>query len=90
MGKFIKIFTILAMIDSNAVAAGDAEKGLKAFKKCKSCHMIVDEGGNTIKIWPSPTALNYGFSTVIHNHMTRFTLFKSFLPFFSISRRHSI
>lgn len=48
MGKFIKIFTILAMIDSNAVAAGDAEKGLKAFKKCKSCHMIADEGGNTI------------------------------------------
>ena len=48
MGRFIKFFTILAMIASNAVAAGDAEKGLKAFKKCKSCHMIVDEGGNTI------------------------------------------
>jgi cytochrome c len=48
MGRFIKIFTILAMIASNAVAAGDAEKGLKAFKKCKSCHMIADEGGNII------------------------------------------
>jgi cytochrome c len=48
MGRFIKFFTILAMIASNAVAAGDAEKGLKAFKKCKSCHMIADEGGNTI------------------------------------------
>jgi len=48
MGRFIKIFTILAMIAFNAMAAGDAEKGLKAFKKCKSCHMIANEGGNTI------------------------------------------
>lgn len=29
-------------------ATGDAEAGEKAFKKCKSCHMIADAEGNTI------------------------------------------
>ncbi|MEM9580768.1 MAG: c-type cytochrome [Pseudomonadota bacterium] len=29
-------------------ASGDAEAGEKAFKKCKSCHMIVDDAGETI------------------------------------------
>ena len=48
MGKLIKIFITLTMVASNAVAAGDAVKGQKAFKKCKSCHMIMDESGKTI------------------------------------------
>ena len=48
MGKLIKIFITLAMVASNAVASGDAEKGQKAFKKCKSCHMIMDDSGKTI------------------------------------------
>ena len=48
MGKLIKIFIALTMVASNAVAAGDAVKGQKAFKKCKSCHMIMDESGKTI------------------------------------------
>ena len=48
MGKLIQIFITLAMVASNAVASGDAEKGQKAFKKCKSCHMIMDDSGKTI------------------------------------------
>ena len=48
MGKLIKIFITLAMVASNVVAAGYAVKGKKAFKKCKSCHMIMDESGKTI------------------------------------------
>ncbi|MDG2430780.1 MAG: c-type cytochrome [Paracoccaceae bacterium] len=48
MGKVIKIFITLAIVASNVVAAGDSVKGQKAFKKCKSCHMIMDESGKTI------------------------------------------
>jgi len=29
-------------------ASGDAEAGKKVFKKCKSCHMIVDDAGDAI------------------------------------------
>ncbi|QGX97739.1 c-type cytochrome [Roseovarius faecimaris] len=31
-----------------AFAAGDAEEGEKAFKKCKACHMIVSDDGEEI------------------------------------------
>lgn len=29
-------------------ATGDAEAGAKAFNQCKSCHMVVDDAGETI------------------------------------------
>ena len=29
-------------------ATGDAEAGEKAFRQCKSCHMVVDDAGETI------------------------------------------
>jgi len=31
-----------------ALAEGDAEKGEKGFNKCKACHMIVSDAGETI------------------------------------------
>ena len=48
MKKVLNICAVITMVASSAVAAGDATKGKKAFNKCKSCHMIVDDGGNTI------------------------------------------
>ena len=39
--------TILALA-APAFAEGDAEKGEKAFKKCKSCHAITDADGENI------------------------------------------
>lgn len=38
----------LAMLAVPAFAEGDAAKGEKGFKKCKSCHMIVSDDGETI------------------------------------------
>tara|TARA_B100000035_G_scaffold73477_1_gene60725 strand:- start:875 stop:1294 length:420 start_codon:yes stop_codon:yes gene_type:complete len=48
MNKIMNICAALSVVASGAVAAGDATKGKKTFNKCKSCHMIVDDGGNTI------------------------------------------
>ena len=48
MKKVLNICAVATMVASGAVAAGDATKGKKAFNKCKSCHMIVDDGGDTI------------------------------------------
>lgn len=31
-----------------ALAEGDAEKGKKAFNKCKACHTVVDDAGEAI------------------------------------------
>ena len=31
-----------------ALAEGDAEKGKKAFNKCKACHAVVDDAGEAI------------------------------------------
>lgn len=43
------IATITALLlTAPAFAAGDADKGAKTFKKCKSCHMIVSDDGETI------------------------------------------
>ncbi len=38
----------LLALSAPALAEGDAEKGEKAFKKCKACHMIVSDDGETI------------------------------------------
>lgn len=38
----------VALLAVPAFAEGDAEKGEKGFKKCKSCHMIVSDEGETI------------------------------------------
>ncbi|MEC3861358.1 cytochrome C [Mesobacterium sp. TK19101] len=37
-----------ASLSTVAFAEGDAAKGEKEFKKCKSCHMIVADDGTTI------------------------------------------
>ncbi|MFT6557396.1 c-type cytochrome [Sneathiella sp.] len=42
---------VLTLAASTAMAAGDAKKGEKVFKKCKACH-TVDEGGKN-KIGPN-------------------------------------
>ena len=50
-GKLKKIFNIFAALSFfvfSPVAAGDTAKGKKKFKKCKSCHMIVDDSGAMI------------------------------------------
>ncbi|OIQ31466.1 MAG: cytochrome C [Alphaproteobacteria bacterium MedPE-SWcel] len=39
---------VLACLASAALADGDAAKGEKAFNKCKSCHQIVSDAGDTI------------------------------------------
>jgi len=38
----------LLALAAPAFAEGDAAKGEKEFRKCKACHMIVDEEGETI------------------------------------------
>lgn len=55
MNKFIKslaVFTLAMSVSGLALAAdwegGDATKGEKVFKKCKSCHTVVEGGPNGI------------------------------------------
>ena len=48
MKKILNIFSVLLLFAFSPVAAGDITKGEKKFKKCKSCHMIVDDSGRTI------------------------------------------
>ncbi|MGB1033850.1 MAG: c-type cytochrome [Paracoccaceae bacterium] len=45
-----KIVAAAALLSAFATvgAAGDAAKGAKDFRKCKSCHMIVADDGTTI------------------------------------------
>ena len=38
----------LLTLAAPAFAEGDAAKGEKEFRKCKACHMIVDDAGETI------------------------------------------
>ncbi|MFC3612694.1 c-type cytochrome [Lutimaribacter marinistellae] len=47
MHRFIATAAI-AFLAVPAFAEGDAAKGEKGFNKCKSCHMIVDDAGETI------------------------------------------
>lgn len=46
--KLVANAAVLALIAMPAFADGDADKGEKTFKKCKSCHMIVSDDGDTI------------------------------------------
>ena len=48
MKKILNIFTLLLLFPFSLAAAGDIAKGEKKFKKCKSCHMIVDDSGSMI------------------------------------------
>ena len=48
MKKILNIFSVLLLFAFSPVAAGDIAKGEKKFKKCKSCHMSVDDSGRTI------------------------------------------
>jgi cytochrome c len=42
------VLALAAPAFAESHSAGDAEKGEKAFKKCKACHMIVSPDGDTI------------------------------------------
>lgn len=39
---------IVGLLAAPALAEGDAAKGEKTFNKCKACHMIVSDSGETI------------------------------------------
>ena len=39
---------VIGLLAVPAFAEGDAAKGEKGFKKCKSCHMVVSDSGETI------------------------------------------
>ncbi len=39
---------VAGLLAAPVMAEGDADKGEKGFKKCKSCHMIVSDAGDTI------------------------------------------
>lgn len=84
MMKNLSIFTVLAAlaafaapmtsVPSTAVAAGDAEKGEKVFRRCSTCHMVGPNARN--KIGPvlnnvfgraAGTAEDYKYSTINKN-----------------------
>lgn len=46
--KALATVAALSLLAVPAFAEGDAAKGEKAFKKCKSCHMVVSPEGETI------------------------------------------
>lgn len=47
--KKLASFAAIAMIAASPLLAeGDAAKGEKTFKKCKSCHMVVSDAGDVI------------------------------------------
>ena len=46
--KALATVAALSLLAVPAFAEGDAAKGEKGFKKCKSCHMIVSPEGETI------------------------------------------
>jgi len=46
--KPILTTAMLVCLAVPALAEGDAEKGEKAFNKCKSCHQIISDAGETI------------------------------------------
>ncbi len=48
MTKKITLLAILALTAAPAFAAGDAAKGEKDFKQCQTCHMVVDDAGETL------------------------------------------
>lgn len=48
MKKLLTATLALAALSAPAFAEGDADKGEKAFKKCKACHMIEADDGTMI------------------------------------------
>ena len=48
MKTFLAAAAATLSLTTMAFAEGDVEKGEKAFKKCKSCHQIVSDEGETI------------------------------------------
>jgi len=48
MRLLLKTAFVLCLLGSQVFAGGDAGAGEKAYKKCKSCHSIVDNDGNVI------------------------------------------
>jgi cytochrome c len=46
--KPILTAALLSLLAAPAFAEGDAAKGEKSFKKCKSCHMVVSDTDETI------------------------------------------
>ncbi|WP_430464680.1 c-type cytochrome [Tabrizicola sp.] len=55
------ILAVLATTAAPAFAAGDAAKGEAAFKQCQTCHVVVDDAGNTLAGRNSKTGPNlYG------------------------------
>jgi cytochrome c len=47
--KHLLTIAAFGLFATAAFAEGDAAKGEKAFRKCKSCHMIVADNGDVIK-----------------------------------------
>lgn len=47
MNRIIAI-AVAGMLAGPALAEGDAAKGEKAFNKCKACHAVVSDAGDTI------------------------------------------
>jgi cytochrome c len=47
--KFLTATAALIALTTPAFAEGDAEKGEKLYKKCKSCHMVVADDGTKIQ-----------------------------------------
>ncbi|RMD94828.1 MAG: cytochrome C [Alphaproteobacteria bacterium] len=41
-------FLAVALLAAPALADGDAAKGEKVFKKCQSCHTVIDPDGNKL------------------------------------------
>lgn len=48
MKTVFAVATAAAVLAAPAFAEGDAEKGEKAFKKCKACHTIVSPEGDVV------------------------------------------
>lgn len=46
--KPVLTVALLSLLAAPAFAQGDAAKGEKAFKKCKSCHTVVSDSGEKI------------------------------------------
>ena len=84
MMKKLSIFTVLAALatfaapvmslSSPAVAAGDAEKGEKVFRRCSTCHMVGPNARNMIgpvlnNVFgrTAGTAEDYKYSTINKN-----------------------
>jgi cytochrome c len=47
--KLLSGVTVLTLLTMPVFAEGDADKGEKDFKKCKSCHMIAADNGDVIQ-----------------------------------------